>query len=329
MRQNWRLNLHDASSLLSACLAVSLPTFGWVAAGALLNRVGWFPQPLNDWISRWSFNLGLPLMLFAGAAGVDFRHLSGTAYMAAGLLSTALVVAAAWLYSAWRGHPFAERGIFVQGAYRSNLAIVGVALCVSAYGDQGARLAALAIAVMTTFYNILAVIVLNLTLGGNASVWGAVTDIARNPLIIGIAAGVALSLSPFPVPAFVHASASSLSAFFLPVVLLCIGAAMRLDELRGSGALAWEACAWRLLVAPLLTVVLALALGVRGEALGVLFLLVATPAAASGYIMVAAARGNAALAANIVVLTTVLSVVTLTLGLFALAMFDLVGEFRS
>ncbi|QFU76434.1 AEC family transporter [Halioglobus maricola] len=321
------MNLQDASQLLSACLAVSLPTFAWVAAGVLLNRIGLFPQALNDWISRWSFNLGLPLMLFAGAASIDFNDINSVTYLLAGVLSTALVVVGAWIYSARRGHPFAERGIFVQGAYRSNLAIVGVALCVAAYGEEGARLAALAIAAMTSFYNVLAVIVLNATLGGNASLWGAVSGVLRNPLIIGIIAGALLSIAPIPVPPLVTASAPMLSAFFLPLVLLCIGAAMRLGELRSSGPLAWEACVWRLVVAPLLTVLLALAMGVRGEALGVLFLLVGTPAAASGYIMVAAARGNAVLAANIVVLTTVLSGITLTAGLFLLSLLGLVGSF--
>ncbi len=311
--------------LFLTCLAVSVPTFGWVLGGAILTRAGLFSQPLNDRISRLSFNYGLPLMLFTGAAGVDFGSMLGARFLLAGVVATLLVVAAAWLYSAWRRHPLVERGIFVQGAYRSNLAIMGLALCIAAYGERGAQLAALAVAVMTTLYNVLAVVVLKATLGGGASVLGALAGIARNPLIIGIAAGAAVSLSGLPLPGLVAEASRFLSAFFLPVVLLCVGGAMRLGELRSSGPLAWEATAWRLLVAPALTVLLALLLGVRGEALGALFLLVATPAAASGYIMVAAAGGNAALAANIVVLTTVLSALSLTLGLFLLSLLSLVG----
>lgn len=313
------------TALFVTCLAVSLPTFGWVAGGALLTRLGYFPATLNDRISRLSFNYGLPLMLFTGAAGVDFASLLGAGFLLAGVLATLVVVLAAWVYSGIRGHPREERGIFVQGAYRSNLAIMGLALCIAAYGERGAQLAALAVAVMTTLYNILAVLVLNTTLGGKASFLGALSGIVRNPLIIGIAAGVLLSLSGLPLPDLVGTASSFLSAFFLPVVLVCVGGAMRLGELRDSGPLAWEATAWRLLVAPALTVLLALSLGVRGDALGALFLLVATPAAASGYIMVAAAGGNGALAANIVVLTTALSALTLTLGLFLLSLLGLVG----
>ena len=316
----------DAYGLFLTCLAVSLPTFGWVLAGVVLARVGWLPQSLNDRISRYSFNYGLPLMLFAGAAGVDFASLLGARFLLAGVLGTLLVLVTSWIYSRWRGHPVGDGGVFVQGAFRSNLAIVGLALCIAAYGERGAQLAALAVAVMTTLYNVLAVIVLNRTLGGNTSPLAAIKGILRNPLIIGIAAGVALSLSGLPVPTLVDDASRWLSAFFLPLVLVCVGGAMKLGDLRSSGTLAWEATAWRLLVGPALTVVLALALGVRGEALGALFLLVATPAAASGYIMVAAARGNATLAANIVVLSTVLSAITLPLGLFGLSLLSLVGK---
>lgn len=319
------MNLNDASALFVTSLMVSLPTFGWVVTGALLSRLGWLSRDLNDRIARLSFKYGLPLMLFAGAASVDYANALSATYLLAGVLATLLVVAASWCYGAWRAQPLAERGIFVQGAFRSNLAIMGLALCISAYGEQGAQLGALAVAVMTSLYNVLAVLVLNHTLGGNSSIIAALSGVLRNPLLIGIAAGAALAMSGLPVPGVVEPASIWLSTFFLPLMLVCIGGAMDLSELRNAGTLAWESTAWRLLVAPLLTVLLAMAMGVRDEELGILFLLVGTPAAASGYVMVVAARGNGMLAANIVVLTTACSVVSLTLGLFLLAALSLVG----
>lgn len=305
---------------------VSLPTFGWVVVGAIVAKLGWLSQELNDKISRLSFRYGLPLMLFAGAAGVDYSDAMTATYLLAGVLATLLVALTSWLYSSWRQHALSEQGIFVQGAFRSNLAIMGVALCISAYGERGAQLAALAVAVMTSLYNVLAVVVLNRSLGTGTSIGDAFLGVLRNPLIIGIAAGAVVSLSGVPVPPIVQPASVWLSAFFLPLMLICIGGAMKLSELRYSGPLAWESTFWRLVISPLITVVLALLLGVRGEALGVLFLLVATPTAASGYIMVVAARGNGVLAANIIVLTTVLSAITLTIGLFILSMLSLVGQ---
>ncbi len=307
---------------------VSLPTFGWVLAGIVAARAGLLPRPLNDRISRLSFNFGLPAMLFAGAAGVDYSTLSSARYLLAGVLATFLVLGASWGYSLWRGHTLPERGIFSQGAYRSNLAIMGLALCIAAYGERGAQLAAMAVAVMTTLYNVLAVWVLNVSHGTSTSVPATLLAVVRNPLIIGIAGGAALSVSGLPIPELVPVAGAWLSAVFLPLMLICVGGAMNLAELRTSGSLAWEATTWRLLVAPALTVFIALPLGVRGEALGVLFLLVAAPAAASGYVMVVAARGDGVLAANIVVMSTLLSIFTITLGFFALSLMGLVGTLQ-
>ena len=316
----------DALVLLGTALGVSAPTFGWVVAGLLLRRLGWLTEALISRVSLLAFRFGLPVMLFASAARVDYSAMGDAVYLLAGVLATLLTLAVAWVYSHLRGHPRALQGIFVQASFRSNLAIIGIALAVSAYGEQGLVLAAMPVALLTALYNVLAVWVLNTTLGIGASVGALLSGIARNPLIIGISAGVGLALSGLPVPAFVQPLGEGLSTFFLPLMLLCIGGAMQLSKLRNTGLIAWEATAWRLCVGPLLAVLLALALGVRDEPLGVLFLLISSPVAAASFVMVVAAKGDGVLAANIVVLTTLLSIVTVTLGFFLLTVFALVGH---
>jgi predicted permease len=313
-------------ALFYSALAVSVPTFAWVVLGLLLRRLGLVSAQLIGTVSRLSFNYGLPLMLFTGAAQVDYTALGSARYLLAGMLGTGLTLALAWCYSRWRGHPRAHRGIFVQAAFRSNLAIVGLGLAASAYGERGVLLAALPVALLTALYNVLAVWVLNSTLGSGTSPLALLAGIVRNPLIIGIAAGVLLAVSGLPVPALVTPAKAALSAFFLPLMLACIGGSMELAKLRGTGALAWEATAWRLCVGPLLSILLALAMGVRGEPLGVLFLLLSSPVAAASFVMVVAARGDGVLAANIVVLTTLLSIISVTAGFFLLSLFALVGQ---
>jgi predicted permease len=316
----------DSLALLYAALTISAPTFGWVLLGLVLRRFGLLTEPVIDRVSRLAFNLGLPAMLFASAAQVDYSSLRSARYLLAGVLATLLTLTLAWYYSRWRGHPRALQGIFVQAAFRSNLAIIGIALAVSAYGERGPVLAALPVALLTVLYNVLAVWVMNTTLGAGASAAALVTGVVRNPLIIGIGAGVALAVSGLPVPAVVVPLGTVLSAVFLPLMLLCIGGAMQLSKLRSTGAIAWEATVWRLCVGPLLAVTLAFLMGVRDEPLGVLFLLLASPVAAASFVMVVAARGDGVLAANIVVLTTLLSMLTVTAGFFLLSLLSLVGR---
>lgn len=264
-------------------------------------------------------------MLFASAAGVDFNGLGDAAYLQAGILATLVTVVLAWFYGVWRGFPRRQLGIFVQASFRSNLAIVGVALCIAAYGDEGLTLAALPIAVMTALYNILAVMVLNSTLDSARSIAGMLVGILRNPLLVGVVAGVAVSLLQWPLPAAISSLSTGIATYVLPLTLICIGGSMQLESLRASAAVTWEATLWRLCLSPMLGILLALAMGVKGQPLGVLFLLLASPVAAASFVMVVAAGGDGKLAANMVILTTLCSVVSVTAGFFVLSLLGLTG----
>lgn len=312
--------------MLLTAFSVSLPTLGWIVLGLLLRRIGLLPQRLTDFISRFAFNVGLPLLLLISAAGVDFSTIGSATYLLAGIMATVITLVLAWGYARWRDFPRPTLGVFVQASFRSNLAIVGISLCHAAYGERGLTLAVLPVAVMTTLYNVLAVWVLQTTQGGSRSVAGLLLAMARNPLLLGIAAGACASLLGWSLPRWTATLASGLSVFFLPLILVSVGASMQLRKLIGASSVTWEAAVWRLCVGPLLAVLLALALGVSGEPLGVLFLLTSAPVAAASYVMVVALRGDGALAANIIVLTTLLSVLTVTLGFALLVLLGLAGE---
>ncbi len=307
----------DLPLLIFTALSVSVPTFGWVVLGMLLRRVGLLQQRHIDTVSRFAFNAALPLLLFISAAGADFATLGSATYLFAGAIATVLTLGGAWIYGRWRGFPRPTLGIFVQASFRSNLTVLGFALCHAAYGEAGLTLAALPVALLTALYNVLAVWILQVTHGGSRSILGLLRGMAVNPLLLGIGAGVVVALADWPLPSFTPLISQGLSQFFIPLLLVCIGGALRVSVLRRAGSVTWEATAWRLLVGPLLGVLVAVSLGVEGMPLGVLFLLLSAPVAAASFVMVVAARGDGTLAANMIVLTTLMSIVTVTLG-FAL-----------
>ncbi len=314
----------DAIALLFKAFAVCAPTFAWVGLGIAGRRLGILPLPLVERLARFSFVWGLPIVLFFGAARVDYGTLNDAQYLWAGIVATVVVLSGALAYGWWRGMEKGQLGIFAQCAYRSNLGIMGLALAIAAYGERGLVLASLPVAVMTVFYNIIAVVLLGFTLGGTTSPVMALKGIARNPLIIGISAGVIWSLLGLPLAPLEPLPALA-SAGFIPLALVAVGGGMNLMALRSSGAITWEAAAWRLCLGPAIGTAVALVLGVSGDALGVLFLLLASPVAAASYVMVVAARGDGALAANLVVVTTLLSLFSVPLGFFMLSLFGLIG----
>lgn len=319
--------MQTAAALIQFLLfafSATVPAFGLVLVGLLARRFGLIGDRFVEAGARLVFRVGLPVVLFFGAVKTDYSELGHSRYLLAGVLSTLLTVVLALGYARWRGFALRHRGIFAQGAYRSNMGIIGIALCANAYGDTGLALAAMPVAVWTTLYNVIAVIVLNLTLDGRRSPWAMLLGMVSNPLILGIAAGAAVSLSGLTMPPAAFALGKIFTASFLPFALVCIGGALQLAALRASSRETVDAAIWKLLLAPLFGVLVAIGFGVRGAELGVLFLLLAAPTASASFVMVVAAGGNGALAANIVVLTTLGSAFSVTLGLFALRLFGLI-----
>jgi malonate transporter and related proteins len=91
-----------------------------------------------------------------------------------------------------------------------------------------------------------------------------------------------------------------------------------LKQLRRIDQAAFMATLWKLILSPLLACAIAIGLGARGESLAIIFLLAASPSATVSFVMVQAMGGNGKLAANIIVQTTLMAMISVTAGLWLL-----------
>lgn len=314
--------MEQFSGLFGFALEVTAPIYFWLFLGLLVYRVGRVPASALQRLSLFVFRTGLPVVLFFGAVQVDYRQLFSAAYVLSGFLSTLAMIGLGLAWARIREMDTEQGAIFTQGAYRANLNVMGLALCAQAFGEEGLALAALPVAVLTIFFNIVAVVLLGRAYSVRRSAGAWVWEILRNPLIVGITLGALVSLSGVEIPFGIRQAGALFSMGLLPVALMCIGASLDLAALRNTGWLTLETTLWKLLVCPLVTVGIGLAMGIHSAELAVLFLLLGSPVATTSYIMVMAAGGNGTLAANIVVLSTLLSTITMTLGL---AMLQWVG----
>lgn len=311
--------------LLAFALSVTLPIFAMAASGALFKRIGLISDEFVRSASALVFNVGLPVTLFINAASTDFTRLVSGTLIGVLAVSTLLVFVLSFVSTLRLVKERSDRGVYVQGAFRGNLLIIGLAFCANAYGEAGLAAATVPVGVMIILYNVLSVYILHVTLRQDTGrPAAALAGIATNPLILGVAAGLLLNVSGLALPDLLLDVGGYFSRMTLPLALLCIGAGMDLSALRRSGSAALGSSLWKLLASPLAACLLALALGVRGENLGIIFLLSAAPTAAASFMMTRAMGGNAGLAANIVVLSTSGSIVTVTGGLMVLKALELV-----
>lgn len=303
-------------------LTVTLPSIFLLIFGYLLNRLGQIDAHFCHLASRLMFNWALPALLFFAIIESKSAITGQGILLLAGAICALILFIGAEIVASFLIKK-RDRGIFVQGIYRGNTAIIGLAFCANAYGIEGLSVGAVFTGVMTVLYNILAVITLSRSLDSKKSLLPVMVNIVKNPLIIGIVlAGLCRALK-ISLPATLVQSGHYLSSVALPLALICIGATFDVKAVfRRFDFSLWTSLA-RVIIAPLLAMIIGLCLGLDKVSFGVLFLMSSAPVAAAAYVMVRAMGGNDIAMANIVALTTVLSMLTTSLWIVILRMFNL------
>lgn len=305
----------DFFSILQIALSVTAPIFLIIILGIYLNHIKLINQDFIHTSSRLIFNVGLPVLLFINTATQDFDRLINISHIALLLATTFVMFVFSTLTASKFTHAKQDRGVFVQGAFRGNLIIVGLALSAIAYPEQGIAIATLPMAIIIIVYNLLSIYTLNASLHNQGfSLKKNIHDIIRNPLIIGISTGLLVNFFKLPTPSVLIQTGHYLSQMILPLALLAIGGSLNFLQLRQNMYPATIASLWKVILSPVVLILLVLIFPIEPDATGVLFFLVASPTASASFIMVKAMKGNSDLAAKIIIASTSMSLFTITLG---------------
>jgi len=300
------------------------PVFLVIALGAALRRSGFWSEQFATNCNRLAYWVGLPCLLFKEiavappAAGQTFQVLAILLAGLAGCLGVAYLLA--WLCRM----PGGRVGTFVQAAYRGNLAYVGLAVVFYGFtvnaGDGGgaaARQAAiLVLAPMIPVYNITAVIVL--LAKDRRMRWADLRrmgfQIMTNPLLISCVAGLLYAALPVGLPTAVANTCDVIGRMALPLALLAAGGAIASTHLGKGVGLALVAALIKTGVAPAVGYGVARAIGAGPQETAIAMILLATPTAIVSYVMADQLKGDGPLAAQAIVVSTLLSVFSLAVA---------------
>lgn len=313
---------NDYTSALVFSLLVTLPIFLIVLLGLLLRRTGRIDDHFVATASSLVFNICLPVLMFFAIVESDvslLRHWRLASYSAAAATLSFLLFW--WLSLRFVPVP-QDRGVAVQSAFRSNLGIVGIALCANAFGTDGLAVGALILAVVTPLYNVFSIYALTRSLdSGRRIQWPAILlSIIKNPLILSILAALVFVALGWRLPQVLDESGRYLSRMTLPLALITIGGSLSLSALKAASRLSAAVVFAKLVLLPVGVLAGAWWAGFRGTELGCLLLMFASPTAAAAFVMARAMGGNYKLASNTIALSTVLSPLTISLFLYGLAL---------
>lgn len=301
-----------------------------VLTGYLLKRFGLLPKSVASQLNKVVFRVLIPAMLMLNIYKIEPGMKIEPSYIIYGVLLL-LLLFGLLLYPFCRLLPERrQRGVMLQTIFRSNYALIGIPIATSLCGDRGAIYATIMGAVMIPIFNILAVFCLAIFSDKKANYKSILLGILKNPLILGVATGGVMlglrwifvqtgitfrltDISP------VYKVLSDLSAISTPVALLCLGANFEFSAIPALKKQIILGVGTRNLLVPLVGLGVALLLGCFESAHFAVFIaLFSTPLAVSTVPMVQEMNGDAELAGQILVFSTIASAFSIFLSTYLL-----------
>lgn len=314
-----------------------LPLIICMAAGYLFRRTKLVDEGFCRKCNTFCFKTFLPLMIFMNVYNSDLESAVQPGAFLFAAAAVLVIFAAAFLIiprivkkgsvdSAGSPVSAASRqAVLIQCIFRSNFVIFGYQVVANVYGAGEAAVASVMAAIVVPLYNVLAVITLEYFTNSKNGLRPVILGIIKNPLIIGAVAALLFKLSGLTLPAPLHTGLSDMAGMATPLALVVLGGTFHFDALRrNAGALAIGTLG-KIVVAPLVMVPIAAALGFRDANLLSLVIVFASPAAVNSYTMAAAYGHDPELAGQLVVVTSVLSMVSVFGWIFLLRTLGLIA----
>ncbi len=215
------------------------------------------------------------------------------------------------------GKSNADCASIAQCSFRANNAFFGLPVIVFSLPDasEHLKLAVLALVPVTIIFNVLSVLTFVFASGREVagSFLVAAKSLIFHPLLLSSAAGLLVASLQIPFPMVVGKPLELLGAVALPVALLCIGGTLSEFRLRTGTLEALLPVTYKLAVAPAVTWLFCILLGLDNPETLILVVYAACPTAASAYTLASQMGGNTSLTSACIALSTIFSVVPLVL----------------
>jgi len=201
----------------------------------------------------------------------------------------------------------------VQGGIRFNSYVL-LAFVDSVYGDKGLVFAAIVMAFVIPFINVLCISTFALFVRhGKFSLLTFLKTIVKNPLILACVVGGSINASGLEVPLVVLKSLSILSNAALPIGLLSVGVGLEFKYLHSAKKELFVSALAKLVYFPIVIYTIGNLCGLSHQMLAIAVIFGAMPTAVSGYMLARELGGDTTLMASIITLQTLLSMLTLFL----------------
>ncbi len=300
----------------------TMPVFFVMVIGYVFRRYGILSEDFAAKLNRFVFKVALPVNLFHQLCTVDIAKAWDTSYVLFCAVATLISIGIGLLCSL-PVKDQGERGEFIQGAYRSSSSLLGMVYIENIYGNS--PMGPLMMIGSVPLYNIMAVIILTLTSEARKAdetlskkLKDSLVGIAKNPIILGILAGMVWALLRIPMPTMADKTIGYIGGTASSLGLLSLGAMVDLKAIRGKLFPIFGATFLKLVGFAAIFLPMAVALGYRRDRLVALVIMLGSASTMAGFVMARNMGHKGNLSSAVIMLSTLLSSVTLTFWIYIL-----------
>ena len=202
---------------------VTLPIFLVMVFGWVLHQIGMLDEHFVTVANRFNFKVTLPFMLFRDIASVDIWEVFDLKFVLFCAIVSTICFWSIWGLTKVFLKDQSMRGAFVQASFRSSAAVMGLAFISNIYGSSA--MGPLMIIGAVPLYNIYSVIVLTFEAEGEleegkGKIKEAIVNIAKNPIILSIFAGLIVALLGIQFPMLVNKTINMVAQLAPPLALI-------------------------------------------------------------------------------------------------------------
>ena len=308
-------------TIAATLLTIVLPVFLIVAAGYASVRTNYLPETLIDGVVKYAVNFAVPILLFLSMTRIDL----GTAIHPGALLAffgagnLCFFGAMAISRLVWRRRP-GEAVAVGFCTFFPNVVMLGIPIAERAFGPaiMGAVFGIIAFHSIHNYF--VGFIAMEMVRRDRAGLMVALSRAAvttfKNPLMIGLVAGMAVNLAGITLPAIALSGLDMVAASAIPAALFSLGGVLTRYSIRAEAPEALMVVTFSLIVHP------ALAWAIAGPLLGLeetyvraVVVLAAMVPGLNGYIFAALYDRAVGTAASSSLIGTMLAVPTVSIWL--------------
>ncbi len=301
-----------------AIVNIVLPVFLVIAVGYAAARTRYLPESLADGLNAVSIRLAIPILLFNAMLHLDLDaafHVPTLFGFYAGALGSFIVAAllARW---GWKRSPGQAVAVGFCATF-SNTVLMGIPISQRAFGPEILDLLFGLIALHAPVIYGAGMITMEFARRDGkplpAVLTGTLRAILSNTLMVGIIAGIGANLTGLRPPGPIQESLDLIARAAIPISLIGIGIGLTRFQLKSELAETAMVCALALVAHP--TIVLLIThtwLGLPAANVKLAVLIAAMPPGVNVYIFALMYNRAVSLAASVMIIGTVISVVTVT-----------------